>query len=124
MLVIWEGVEANQEGLGPHWVWYSGGLQMVSGIQPGESGIQLNMAVYTGVWSVQCTCIIQLYTYTGVLAETLRLPMALIHRYQTHTNTLGATKDTMADKIILFSLVLGAVNISICLTGRASMRNT
>ena len=58
------------------------GLQMVSGIQPGESGKQLNMAVYTGVWSLQCTCIIQLYTYTGVLAETLRLPMALIHRYQ------------------------------------------
>ena len=101
MLFIWEGVEANQEGQGPHWVWYSGGLQMVSGIQPGESGKQLNMAVYTGVWSVHALyiqyvalyrwCIIQLYTYTGVLAETLRLPMALIHRYQTHTNTLGAT---------------------------------
>ena len=98
---------------------------MVSGIQPGESGKQLNMVVYT-VWSVHALCIqyVALYTYTGVLAETLRLPMALIHRYQIHTNTLGATKDTMADKIILFSLVLGAVNISICLTGRASMRNT
>ena len=66
MLVIWEGVEANQEGLGSHWVWYSGGLQMVSGIQPGESGKQLNMVVYT-VWSVHALCIqyVALYTYTG-----------------------------------------------------------
>ena len=78
MLLIWEGVEANQEGLGPHWVWYSGGLQMVSGIQPGESGKQLNMVVYTGVWSVHALYI----QYVALYAYTVYMHYTIIHLYR------------------------------------------
>ena len=134
---------------------------MVYNVKKKQCGVRINNIVFVQTtWCSYKQCnvginnvvFVQTTWYTGVLAETLRLPMALIHRYHTHiihnhvhithtyhihitqtsyinvhlihSHALGGTKDTMADKIILFSLVLGAVNISICLTGRASMRNT